>query len=145
MKKDLPEPKTLNSLDELEVLCRAPLQIDFTFNKQRLRVEARRLTPAEDARIHLILQEVRPKMVPGQRPGEFVPDPNDTDYTKRLSDARLRARAIALNLCIPLFKCERSNDITEFVQSKFTEDILQLFYNRVTSSGIPIEDQVNFT
>jgi hypothetical protein len=140
------------SLSELEALCREPLLCKFNVNGKPVEIEARRLTPAEDARINLIVQKVQPKLIPGERPGEFIGDVSDPHYREEIAKAQQQARALTLWLCVPGFQTAVNAPvdlldlpkITEYVQAWLTEDILALLYERCMVPAVPMEERVAF-
>lgn len=148
MKKDNP----ITTLDELDAVCREQFECEFELHPgpRKVRLALRYLTPAEDARITEIIRSVPPKMIEGSRPGERVPDLTDPAYQSALQEARLKARALTLYLCVPMFSQAKPGlsdlkEIAEFVQGKLHEAVLEMIYERIAAGPVSVEDRVNFT
>jgi hypothetical protein len=138
-------PKRGLSLEDLDKLCREPVKIAIPLlNGAPVEIEARRLTPAEAGRVNLELRRAMPKIVPGEKPGEDRFDLTDPDYQKRRQEALVRARALAIYLAIPIFQAAKpglqdAEEITAFVQSRLTEEVLALLFGAIVPA---LEDQV---
>lgn len=145
-----PHPEPVTTLAALDQICRETFECEVSLaGGHKARLKARYLTPAEDARITLIVRQVPPKMIPGIRAGEQVPDMTDPDYIQRLQAARLKARALTLYLCVPAFAEERPGltdleQVAQFVQGRLHEDILEMLYEKISAGLVSLEDKVNF-
>lgn len=147
-----PRVKRVTSLTELDALCRQPVtvRIPLASGDEVIEIEARRLTPAESAKVNLEMRRALPKIIPGDKPGQERFDLSDPTYFERDQTAKRRARALAVYLGVPLFRDEKPNlsnidDITDYVQGKLTEEILTiLFMAIVPSFAQEVQEAVNF-
>ena len=164
-----PEPPTLNgvevlhvtTLDELQAACETTIHVKLLLPGARgvqiAMVPVRLLRPNETEKLELILKEVQPPLKEvlqpdGRKEMHYVPDKDTLDKAAKLQRV---ARAMALWWTCSLFGAsdagkkiveagEKREEVTEFVQSKFTDPILQKLYDVVRSEEFHLEDRVNF-
>ena len=140
------EPQGNLTLEELDRLCREQVKVLIPLVQgPPIEVEARRLTPAEAARVNLEMRRALPKIVPGDKPGEERFDLADPEYRRNQQEALVRARALAVYLAVPMYQqarpgLENLDEITAFVQGKLTEEVLVILCNAIIPG---LDDQVS--
>ena len=88
------EPQRNLTPEEVDRLCREQVKVLIPLLQgPPIEIEARRLTPAEAARVNLEMRRAMPKIMPGDKPGEERFDLADPEYNKNRQEALVRARA----------------------------------------------------
>jgi len=125
---------------------------------QILLIPTRLLRPDETEKLELILKEAHPPLkevaqADGRREMQYVPDPETLEKSAHLQRV---ARALALWWACPIFResddgkklvesGEKRDDVFAFIQSKFTDSILEKVYQVARAQEFQLEDRVNFT
>jgi len=87
------QPQRNLSLEEVDRLCREQVKVLIPLLQgPPVEIEARRLTPAEAARVKLQVRCALPKIIPGDKPGEERFDLADLEYRNNQQEALVRAR-----------------------------------------------------
>ena len=143
--------KPITSIKDLTDICKKKFTVEFNVDKQLFSLEARRLTPAEDASLEDILEAVLPPTIrPSKNPEEHYPDFSNPDFLKRKAIASREARALGLYLCVPALSADSPNltdraAITTHVQSQVNEQILALLWRVIRDGGVSRVELVNFS
>lgn len=145
---------TITSLDELEALCRAPIDVEIKLGAREIKVPVRRLTPAEAARVDLIARKALPPVLTDPATKQQRYDFTNPKYVEERARHGIQARAVAVFVACPLFRNAPGVDgsdvekVTEFVQGKATEEILEQIYEVAARGTRGIEEEIeraNFT
>jgi hypothetical protein len=154
----------ITTLEQLQNACDELIHVKVVLPSNKgvtvALIPVRLLRPNESERLELILKEAHPPMKEvvqpdGTKQMQYVPTPETLQQAAALQRV---ARAMALWWACPLFreseegKALYGNDaepsrqaIVDFVQSKFTESILEKLYTVARSQEFELEDRVNFT
>lgn len=153
---------TVTTLDQLQAACDTRLHVKVALPSNKgitvALIPVRMLRPNETEQLELILKEAQPPMQEvvqpdGRKEMQYIPTPETLEKAARLQRI---CRALALWWACPLFKesdqgkqiikeGEKRDTIFDFVQSKFTESILDKLYQVCRSQEFQLEDRVNFT
>ena len=139
------EPQRNLSLGKVDRLCREQIKVLIPLVQgPPVEIEARRLTPAEAARVNLELRRALPKIIPGEKPGEERFGLADPEYQKNRQEALVRARALAVYLAVPMYQqarpgLENLDEIVALVQGKLTEEVLAMLFAAIVPG---LDDQV---
>ena len=146
---DAGKPKKVTTLTEMQSFADEFVSLPFMLNGHAIEVDVRRMRPDEDAQLAALLEGVMPPIKQGKTPEDDRIDFQNVEFLKRKSAAEITARALAIYWCVPIFNADKPNlvrhdEITSHVQSKMTNQILNLLYAETRSGGIRIPEQVNF-
>jgi hypothetical protein len=145
-----PKLTVVTSLEQLQKECERNLKIEFDYDGKKFQMEARRLTPAQDAKLAEILDLIVPPMIRGKQMEDDRPDVTNLEFIQKKNQAAIIARALALYWCVPVFGAEKPGlekreEIVAFIQSKLNDQILNILYNAIRQGGVTIAELVNFT
>lgn len=150
-KPDEPRPPIkVSSLADLQKFCEQSILVEFNFLTQTFQVEARKLTPKEDATLDEIMNTILPPVVRGEKPELDRINYHDANFVKLKSAVDIKARALGIYWCVPIFQKEKpgltkQEDILDFVQSKFNAMILDVLWQAIRNGGVTMATLVNFT
>lgn len=162
MKSNADQVKRVKTLEDLQSACEELLDVKIVLPSkkgvQTMLVGVRMLRPAETEQLELILKEAHPPLQDVPQPDgsvrkEYIPDPKTLEKAARLQK---EARAMALWWCCPIFSASdegqaivkrgaQRSEIVTFIQSKFTESILEKLYTITRAEEFDLEDRINFT
>lgn len=150
----------ITSLEQLQEACDQIVHIKVVLPDRVVLIPIRLLRPNEFEQIELIHKEAHPPMKEvlqpdGRKELQYVPDIATLEKSAALQRV---GRAMALWWACPLFqasergkeilKMERDKQrpaIVEFVQSSFTETILDRLYAMARAEEFELDERVNFT
>ena len=143
------KPAKASSLSELQKFADLLTEVPISLNGNTFMVDVRRMRPEEEAKLAAILDAVTPPIKTGKTPEDDRIDFQNPAFIKAKATAEITARALALYWCVPLFGVEKpglanQNEITEFVQSKLTNAVLNILYAETRNGGIRIPEMANF-
>jgi hypothetical protein len=143
------KPKTMpaaaveiTELSQLERISHgAPLIVDVPIRGKVVRLTGRRLKPAENVEIKLLLERALPPLLPPEKEGEQPRyDFRDPGYLKSAEENRRSARALAIYSAFPVFKAALEKEggpidsgrIVQFIENRDIEDdALEVLFNAV--------------
>lgn len=152
----------VKTLEELQSVCEQTIdvliQLPTNSGVKAMLVPIRVLRPNESEKLELILKEAHPPLIDVPQPDgtvrkEYVPNQETLEKSARLHK---EVRAMALWWTCALFReseegkkliadGEKRQSIFDFIQSKFTESILEKLYSVARADEFQLEDRVNFT
>jgi hypothetical protein len=143
----------IQTLEELQKICRAPLRCEFILQEKKVTVEVHRLTPLQTDEIEAIRREPTPPILKGRTPEENKPNYEDPAYKDACAKHGKLARAMTIYFGCPLFATEKPGltnreHVYEFVQSKLTDLILEVIYLTISGEALrvrEVNEKVNFT
>lgn len=143
-------PIRVTSIADLQKACEQILVVQFDLGENTYQIDVRRLNPKEDAAIESIINAVVPPVLKGAKPEEDRLNYYAPEYMKAKAEAEIKARAVALYWCVPIFQKEKPDlveqpHIVEFIQSKFNHAILDILWQAVREPGVKLAQLVNFT
>lgn len=147
-----PKFRKLTTLGEMRAVFERKIDLQFEFDGQQCEIEARRLSPAESARISDMLVVIVPPLVKGRTQDDDRFDVTNPDYVKKKSAAALQARAMGIYTCVPAIKADfdakhpaaEVGAVTDFVQQLFNDQVLELIWSAVRDGGVKTAEIVNF-
>jgi len=147
--QDTPPAPTTATLAEMQAMCDKKLYIDITFSGKTFRVEARRLTPEEDAQLDQLLNTVIPAVLKGRTQEEDRMDVTNLEFIRKKGIVEIEARSLALYWCVPMFAVEKPGlkdrgEITAFIQTKLNSALLSTLFNGIRNGGVTLAELVNF-
>lgn len=151
LKPPAPTPLRVNTLEELEAMCREIIPVPVQLNGKVVRIPVRRLTPDETVQLDEKLAVVHPPLIKPDGPdGKPVYDFTNPDYLKQIAQTTRLVRSIGLYWTCPLFQQSKpglqdATAIHEFIMGQLTEGLLETLWGVVTSEGASLEKRVNFT
>ena len=145
------DPIKISTLAELDQLCQANFDVEFSVHGRQVQVQARHLTPAESARLQLLLSEAIPPIIRATDPGQQDRyDMENPEYVKKSNQMRRKVRALSIWLACPIFRQEGLDEkdpdkIVDLVQGKCTEEVLQFIYAAVLNGPVTVGEYLNFS
>lgn len=149
-----PAPTRIASWQQLDELCAAPITARFLLDGRLIELPLRRLSPAEQHRLDTVYNftsarssEVRPPLVAG---ASDKYNHEDADYVLKLEHLRRLARAMTIYAACPVLQAAgpvltQREEIAVFVNSKLTDQLLDLLFVTISVGGLDLADRVSFT
>lgn len=149
-------PIEVTSVDVLEVACREAIVCEFEFKDKLWKVTGRLLTPAEQDRVNLILEQAVPDLIAPKagEEGDVRYDLRNPSHLANKAKYKAQARALALYLAYPIFAQHQKvklvttpklsiETLTDVMQDFFTTDIQEELWWRAVGRS-RLRERIDF-
>jgi hypothetical protein len=138
-------PLAVTSAEQLQALCRKPIVCTFRIDRQAVSVEVQRLSPQAEEAVRAIRREAQPPW--NKEQGDY--NRLDPKFLNARDNLERIARSLTIYSGCPMVSAGKPgltnrNDIHAYVQTLFSDTILEIIFLTISGGGIELEDRANF-